>query len=291
MSRSIKSVSLPDELANYPRFEDFDTAMAQLEPEAVSINSRPNTHADLARKALRARAHVFMEKPIATTVDAAREVAALALAVNRKLVLGYILRVHPTWIWHRDLIDSLMPIVDSGVHYVDVMRQLTGARPVRVHGIAAALWGEAAKPSYGHLHVAFDDGSIGWYEAGWGPMMSGNAHLVREILGPQGAVSIVRQAEARLGAAARGGRETDVIQVHHAMVSTETKSFIRKDETFVVADAPDHQELCDREQGFFLRAIREDMDLSEHLDATVDSLRVVLAAEQSMNEMRVVDLA
>ncbi|TIX99557.1 MAG: gfo/Idh/MocA family oxidoreductase, partial [Mesorhizobium sp.] len=51
-----------------------------------------------------------------------------------------------------------------------------------------------------------------------------------------------------------------------------------------------HQELCDREQAFFLRAIREDLDLTEQMDAAVNSLRIVLAAEQSIAEGRTVEL-
>ena len=97
----------------------------------------------------------------------------------------------PAWAWHKNLIDSLIPIVDCGVHYVDVMCQLTDAKPVRVHGIGAKLWEDAAKQNYGHLHVTFDDGSVGWYEAGWGPMMSEVAFFVKDVVGPKGAVSIV----------------------------------------------------------------------------------------------------
>ena len=37
----------------------------------------------------------------------------------------------------------------------------------------------------------FDDGSVGWYEAGWGPMMSEVAFFVKDVVGPKGAVSIV----------------------------------------------------------------------------------------------------
>ena len=55
-------------------------------------------------------------------------------------------------------------------------------------------------------------------------------------------------------------------------------------------DEPDHQELCDREQEFFLRAIREDLDLTEPMEAAVNSLRIVLAAEQSIREKRAVEL-
>ena len=58
-----------------------------------------------------------------------------------------------------------------------------------------------------------------------------------------------------------------------------------------MTDEPGHQELCDREQAFFLKAIQEDLDLTESMDAAVNSLRIVLAAEQSINEKRVVELA
>lgn len=327
MSRNIKSRTIPEELAGYPLYEDFDQAMAETKPDAVSINSWPNTHAEYALKALEANCHVFMEKPLATNIEDAQKVVALARQKNRKLVLGYILRVHPSWIkfielgktlgkplvmrlnlnqqssgdawhWHKNLIDSLIPIVDCGVHYVDVMCQLTGARPVRVHGIGAKLWAEADKQNYGHLHVTFDDGSVGWYEAGWGPMMSEIAYFVKDVVGPRGAVSIVagqsgkgayEEADVSDSADIDQHTKTDALKIHYAEVD-EDKNFVRKDEILNMEDEPGHQELCDREQEFFLRAIREDLDLSESMDAAVDSLRIVLAAEQSIAEGRAIEL-
>ena len=324
MSRTIKSKPIPEALQGYPLFQDFDAAVAATRPDAVSINSWPNTHADYAIKAMQAGAHVFMEKPIATNNADAQAVVATARRLNRKLVLGYILRVHPSWVkfievgqtlgkplvmrmnlnqqssgaawhWHKNLIDSLIPIVDCGVHYVDVMCQLTRAKPVRVHGIGAALWGEAEKQNYGHLHVTFDDGSVGWYEAGWGPMMSETAFFVKDIVGPLGSVSLVPNDEARQGTDLSGSADidkhtkTDAIRIHYADVGAD-KNFTRKDEILSMEDEPGHQELCDREQAFFLRAITEGLDLSESMDAAVNSLRIVLAAEQSIAEERTIRL-
>ena len=326
MSRSIKSKEIPDELSGYPLFEDFDEAMAASAPDAVSINSWPNSHADYALRAMDAGAHVFMEKPIATNIEDAEKVVAKAREKNLKLVLGYILRVHPSWVkfievgqtlgkplvmrlnlnqqssgdawhWHKNLIDSLIPIVDCGVHYVDVMCQLTGAKPVRVHGIGAKLWDDAAKQNYGHLHVTFDDGSVGWYEAGWGPMMSETAFFVKDVIGPKGCVSIVAgQGESEKdddglsdSADIDQHTKTDALKIHYAEVDAD-KTFSRKDEILSMEDEPDHQELCDREQDFFLRAIRDDLDLTESMDAAVNSLRIVLAAEQSIEEGRTIEL-
>ena len=327
MSRSIKDKSIPAELTGYPLFEDFDTALAGTKPDAVSINSWPNSHAEYAIKAMNAGAHVFMEKPLATNIADAEAVVKLAREKNRKLVLGYILRVHPSWMkftelaqtlgkplvmrlnlnqqssgpawtWHKNLIDSLPPIVDCGVHYVDVMCQMTGAKPVRVHGIGAKLWAEAAQPNYGHLHVEFDDGSVGWYEAGWGPMMSEVAYFVKDVVGPNGAVSIVpnpSQSKDKLEELSDSAdidrhTKTDAIQYHRAEVGAD-KNFVKKDEIFIMTDEPGHQELCDREQAFFLKSIIEDIDLTDQMAAAVNSLRIVLAAVQSIDEKRVIELA
>ncbi len=327
MSRTIKSKPIPDELKGYPLFEDYDEALAATKPDAVSINTWPNTHAEYAIKAMDAGAHVFMEKPLATNIEDAEKVVAKARETNRKLVLGYILRVHPSWVtfiekgqqlgkplvmrlnlnqqssgpawsWHKNLIDSLIPIVDCGVHYVDVMCQLTGAKPVRVHGIGAKLWDDAAKQNYGHLHVTFDDGSVGWYEAGWGPMMSEIAYFVKDVVGPKGAVSIVagqnqndkETDELSDSADIDQHTKTDAIKIHYADVDGD-KNFAKKDEILNMEDEPGHQDLCDREQEFFLKAIREDLDLTESMDAAVNSLRIVLAAEESIEKGKVIELA
>jgi predicted dehydrogenase len=327
MSRSIKSKPVPDELKGYPLFDNFDEALAATKPDAASINTWPNTHAEYAIKAMESGAHVFLEKPIATNIEDAERVVATARATNKKLVLGYILRVHPSWQkfielgktlgkplvmrlnlnqqssgkaweWPKTLIDSLIPIVDCGVHYVDVMCQLTGAKPVRVHGIGVKLWAEAEKQNYGHLHVTFDDGSVGWYEAGWGPMMSEVAFFVKDVVGPRGAVSLVpahsegkdQLSDVSDSADIDRHTKTDLIQYHHAAVGSD-KNFVKRDDFISTEDEPSHQDLCDREQAFFLEAITQDLDLSESMDAAVNSLRIVLAAEQSITEGRAIELA
>ena len=89
--------TLPPELRGYPLFEDFEDALRATRPDAVSINTYTDTHAAYALRAMDAGCHVFMEKPIATTVADAEAVVAKAVATRRKLVLGYILRVHPAW--------------------------------------------------------------------------------------------------------------------------------------------------------------------------------------------------
>lgn len=327
-TRSIaRRADLPAAWAEVPRFPDFDAALAAVAPDVVSINTWADTHAEYALRAISAGAHVFVEKPLAESVADATRVVDAARAHNRKLVVGYILRVHPSWMkmveiartlgkplvmrmnlnqqsigtawtWHRNLMQSLSPIVDCGVHYVDVMCQITGARPVRVHGIGAHLSGEVKTYNYGQLQVEFDDGSVGWYEAGWGPMMSEVAFFVKDVVGPKGAVSIVMAEQGRAAdenAVSTTSSDIDThtktstIRLHHAALNADN-SLAHPDEIFRMDDEPGHDELCAREQAYLLRAIREDLDLTAHMNDAVSSLRIVLAADESIRNKEVVTL-
>ena len=84
--------------------------------------------------------------------------------------------------------------------------------------------------------------------------------------------------------------KTNALKIHHAQVDADTKNFSKPDEILGMEDEPDHQELCDREQAYFLKAIREDVDLTESMDAAVNSLRIVLAAEESIEKQQAVFL-
>ncbi len=320
-SRDIEArTDLVGEFPGAPLFSDYATALAQLQPDAVSICTWPDTHAAYAKMALNAGCHIFIEKPLADTVAEAEEILALAKVKRRKLYVGYILRVHPSWAkfveigktlgkplvmrmnlnqqssaaqWetHKRLMKSISPIVDCGVHYVDVMCQVTGAKPVRVHAIGARLTDEISVGmyNYGCLQVTFDDGSIGWYEAGWGPMMSETAFFVKDMIGPKGCVSIAMDESKTESASVDSHTKTSALRVHYSALDTKGR-FAKPDEILQMDDEPGHQELCNREQRAFLAAIRNDEDLSEHARGAVDSLRIVLAADKSVRTAEVVTL-
>jgi predicted dehydrogenase len=310
---------LATEFPGVPLFEHYSEALAATAPDAVSINTWPDTHASYAKLALNAGCHVFMEKPIAENLKDAREVVALAKRKKRKLIIGYVLRVHPSWTrfveigrtlgkplvmrmnlnqqswgssWrvHRHLMESLSPIVDCGVHYVDIMRLTTQSHAVRVHAIGARLTDEL-KPemyNYGCLHVAFADGSVGWYEAGWGPMMSDAAHFVKDMIGPKGSVSFVMD-ERGLASDNETLVQANALKLHHAELATDG-TFLHRDEIVRMDEEPGHQDLCNREQILFRDAILNDADLSEHYEDSVESLRVVLAADKSVRTGKAVRL-
>jgi predicted dehydrogenase len=313
--------ALTDELGGVAGFNDFYVALATTRPDVVSINTYPDTHATYVKASLEAGAHVFVEKPLAETVEEAQALVNLAREKGKKLVIGYILRVHPawekfveiaqtlgkplvmrmnlnqqssgsTWKTHQNLMQSLSPIVDCGVHYVDVMCMMTRSKPVRVSAIGARLANDL-KPgmyNYGQLQVTFDDGSVGWYEAGWGPMMSETAYFVKDVIGPRGCVSIVDTYAGQTSSDnVDAHTKTNALKLHYATLDANGK-FTRPDELISTANEPDHQGLCDREQAFLLKAIVEDHDLSDHLNDAVNSLRIVLAADEAFRTGHTISL-
>ena len=112
--------------------------------------------------------------------------------------------------------------MDCGVHYVDVMCMMTGATPIRVSGIGARLTDEVDSDmyNYGHLQVTFDDGSVGWYEAGWGPMMSETAFFIKDVIGPKGCVSIV-DAMKDDSSDIDSHTQTGCLRVHHSELDAD----------------------------------------------------------------------
>ncbi len=310
---SEKAGHLAQELGGVPVYDSLEEAIVSEHPDAAAICTYPETHPALTLQALDARLHVFVEKPLAPSVHEAEAVVRRAGEVRRKVVVGYILRQSPAWQrfieearqlgkplvmrmnlnqqssgaeWeiHKRLMQSTSPLVDCGVHYVDVMCQMTRSRPVRVQAIGARLSEEIGESmyNYGQLHVVFEDGSVGWYEAGWGPMMSETASFVKDVIGPKGSVSI---------GGPRDSTGSSDIDSH-----TKTGSLLRHDAASMTnvridtSDEPGHQELCFREQAYFLDAIEKDLDLGDHLADAVNSLRIVLAADESVRTGAVIHL-
>jgi predicted dehydrogenase len=298
---------LPEALRRYPVTGDFHEALGRLKPDLACIATYTDSHADYAVAAMEAGAHVFVEKPLAMSMADAERVVRTAAATGRKVVVGYILRHHPSWqrlvaearalggpfvfrlnlnqqssgvTWevHKALMQTTSPIVDCGVHYVDVMCQITDARPVEVRGMGLRLSEEIAPDmyNYGHFQVLFEDGSVGWYEAGWGPMMSDTAFFVKDVVSPRGAVSIRMPETAR----------SDDIDTHTKTALIRVHKVGAGDTDLSMADEPGHQDLCNREQDFVARAILEDIDLARHLTDAVRSLAVCLAADESIRTGR-----
>jgi predicted dehydrogenase len=323
VARGESKVKLNEKLrSNYPLYDDFELGLTKSKPDAVCISTYPDTHEEMAIKALENGCHVFIEKPLADTVEGSQRIIDAAKKAHKKVVVGYILRHHPSWerfiqeahhlgkplvmrmnlnqqshgfMWdvHKNLMKSLSPIVDCGVHYIDVMCQMTRSKPVSVSAIGARLTDEIPidNYNYGQLQIRFEDGSVGWYEAGWGPMISDNAFFIKDVFGPKGAVSIVAKSAGSAGKSddVDSHTKTESIKVHHSDLD-EKNHFTKKDFWIDMTDEPGHQGLCDREQQYFLRAIQENIDLTDHLEDAINSLKIAFACDESVKSGKTVFL-
>jgi len=77
------------------RTDRFDDLLEDETVDAVVISTPVTTHAELARRALLADKHVFVEKPLAVNAHEAEQVADLAEERGLALMPGHLLLYHP----------------------------------------------------------------------------------------------------------------------------------------------------------------------------------------------------
>ena len=169
------------------RYEDL---LEDPDLDAVVIATPVPTHAPLARLALEADKDVFVEKPLALTARDANELAALADARGRVLMVDHLLVYHPAVQKLHDLIREgalgqvfyvygnrlnlgiVRPDENAlwslGPHDISVMLHLVGERPTEVSatgesylqpGVEDVVFGRIRFPSgiLGHLHLSWLD--------------------------------------------------------------------------------------------------------------------------------------
>ena len=101
-------------------------------------------------------------------------------------------------------------------------------------------------------------------------MISETAFFVKDVMSPNGSVSIVMDEKAKSDDIDTH-TQTQRIKLHRAKTNADGQ-FASADELFSMQGEPDHQKLCDLEQAYFLKAIRDDIDLSRHMEDAIRSL-------------------
>lgn len=165
---------------------DVDALIADPACDAIVIGTRHDTHADYVLRALAAGKHVFVEKPLALTLEElARIEAAARAAPTRLLTVGFNRRFAPQVIklqallrpvagpknfvmtvnagaipashWTQDLRVGGGRMIGEACHFIDLLRHLADAPIVHAHAMAADT---VTRDSFS-LSLQFADGSIG----------------------------------------------------------------------------------------------------------------------------------
>ncbi|WP_298843623.1 hypothetical protein [uncultured Roseobacter sp.] len=121
--------------------------------------------------------------------------------------------------------------------------------------------------------------SIGWYGAGWDRMMSETASLVKDIVSPDGPVSITDDNRGR-SADIDGDTRVGGIPVLRP----------EGDDAIEMHDEFGHREQCGTEQAYLVCTLGESTHLTLHMNDAARSLTICLAADESMRTGRSVSL-
>jgi len=302
-----RAARFSDQFGGGVPLKDHRQILESSDVDAVAVLTTPTQHHRIVIDALEAGKHVFTEKPISHNCATAEEMVAAAKRTNRKLFVGFLLRYTPCFrkmaeVIHEGLIGSPMvfrmisferyepedkylwtralnsfihetsPGIDCGSHYVDLMRWYSGAEVVRVQGVGARTHPDVSEGCFDWeaYQMEFEDGSRGFYEAGWGYSFPAE-HITKEVIGPRGYVGI-RAAPAKEG---------EVMEAE-----TVFRPVGGKEE--VIERSP--WKGFDEEWDHFARMVREDLDPYPSLDDALASLRIVEAGNRSAREGGVISL-
>jgi len=165
---------------------DAATLLADKAADAVVISTRHDTHADYVLRALAAGKHVFVEKPLALTLDELALIEAAAQAApTQRLMVGFNRRFAPQVVkvkqllagapgpktllmtvnagaipanhWTQDAAVGGGRLVGEGCHFIDLLRLLVGA-PIDGFHVTRM---DATTPDTATVTLHFADGSVG----------------------------------------------------------------------------------------------------------------------------------
>jgi UDP-2-acetamido-3-amino-2,3-dideoxy-glucuronate N-acetyltransferase len=86
--------------------DSIDAVLEQHDLDGIIIATPAFTHADLACRALAAGRHVYVEKPLAMSLDEANRIAAAARDARRVVMVGHLIRYHQAFITFQQEIAS-----------------------------------------------------------------------------------------------------------------------------------------------------------------------------------------
>jgi len=205
-------------------YADFRQLLEREDVEMVDLCVPTYLHAQLAVEAMQAGKHVFCEKPMAHTLEAADAMIEAAQANGVKLMIGQVRRFDHRYASIKAQIDAgkvgrpvfirraerqFLPfppeawqwdpqrgggvILDIGVHAADLFRWFFGQEAVEVYAVARSAR-EAARTaaSYDHAMITckFDGGGVGFAEASWAyPQgFGGTLYAQLDVVGTEGKI-------------------------------------------------------------------------------------------------------
>ncbi len=188
----IDEENLKKVLEQYPGTKvtrDFNKILHNKEITAVAVVTPSHTHYKLVKAMLEAGKNVYVEKPISTVAQEARDLSELAHAKGLVLMVGHLLLYHPAVNRLKMLVEegALGEIVyaqsdrlnvnyhkndrsvmwDLAPHDVSMISYVTGKTPIRVISAIGCSSDRNEIMDITHIGIQFEDGVIGHISDSW----------------------------------------------------------------------------------------------------------------------------
>lgn len=159
---------------NIKRFSDPEKLIDS--SDAIDIIAPTNHHFELCQSALRKGKHIFVEKPLAHTMQEASELVNMAKEANIKMQVGHVERFNPAYTAIKDM--SLNPmfievhrlaqfnprgtevsvILDLMIHDIDIILSLVKSDVKAISASGVAVMTET--PDIANVRIEFNNGCV-----------------------------------------------------------------------------------------------------------------------------------
>lgn len=198
---------------------DYREFITRPDVDIVIVATYAQTHYAIVKDCIAAGKHVLCEKPVAPTYDEAKEFYRMVQGSESRVLIAHILRHNAMYqkaaemirsgligevrlirmsqnhhIMNRErymkLLQDCSPIVDCGVHYVDVIRWLTGLEITAVSGTGAIVDPTIPAGTYDHgrIQMRLSNGAVAYYEATWTETCASENQ--KEFIGTKGRITL-----------------------------------------------------------------------------------------------------
>ncbi len=158
----------------FQRYTDQDELMDAC--QAVDIVAPTNLHFEIVEKALRKSKHVFVEKPLAATMEEAREIVKLAKEANVKVQVGHVERFNPAYLTAMEYVKQPMfvevhrlaqfnprgtevsVILDLMIHDIDILLSLVNCPVKNIYASGVAVMTDT--PDIANVRIEFNNGCV-----------------------------------------------------------------------------------------------------------------------------------
>jgi myo-inositol 2-dehydrogenase / D-chiro-inositol 1-dehydrogenase len=281
----LEQVAAQHDLRAYASLEDM---LGDNSVQAVVVATPSDTHAGIALGALDAGKHVFVEKPLAGTIEDAALIAQAArtsahvvqagfcerfnvnyLEAKRAVCngsLGCIRAMHTSRVAPYSMSNPAweLGVLDTAVHNLDLTVWLMGSMPAAVLARAVQVYPDSSIPHSATILMSFADGAMAVDHIAW---LKDHGHPLNQCARSR----MLIQGEM-------GIFETDLTDRPSSLL---TQDGLRKLDSVIIG-APEYAGCLKLQFEYFLRSIEEGAPVLAPVEDALATERVVMAALRSL---------